>query len=101
MRFELTRKFVTGWKNFEGHRENMLDPDTYETGVAVSRNEKGEYYAVQMFGRPRGKAIKFAISNMSSETLEYAIQRGNGQAKFTLTCRTPDGTLIVYLALRR
>ncbi|HUG66617.1 MAG TPA: CAP domain-containing protein [Pirellulaceae bacterium] len=84
---ELTRKFVTGWKNSEGHRENMLDPDTYETGVAVSRNEKGEYYAVQMFGRPQGKTIKFAISNMSGETLEYAIQRGNGQAKFKLPAR--------------
>lgn len=84
---ELTRKFVTGWKNSEGHRKNMLDPDTYETGVAVSRNEKGEYYAVQMFGRPQKKAIKFAISNMSGETLEYAIQRENGQSKFKLPAR--------------
>jgi uncharacterized protein YkwD len=53
---ELARRLVEGWKKSPGHRRNMLDPKVTETAVAVARSAKsGKYYAVQMFGRPRGR----------------------------------------------
>ncbi len=71
---KMTDQFVTGWKESPGHRKNMLDPDVTETGVAVARSEKtGYYYAVQMFGRPKSRAIEFKIDNRSGEAVTYAI----------------------------
>ena len=49
----LARNFVGGWSESATHRTNMLDPVVTQTGVAVARNAKGEYYGVQVFGRPR------------------------------------------------
>lgn len=81
----LTEKFVEGWKNSEGHRENMLDPDIFETGVAVSRSEdKPQYFAVQMFGRPHSKAIQFRITNRAGEEVEYTVSRRNKEQSFKL-----------------
>ncbi|HUP98269.1 MAG TPA: CAP domain-containing protein [Usitatibacter sp.] len=52
---ELAARLVEGWKKSPGHRRNMLDPSVTETAVAVARSPRsGKYYAVQMFGRPRG-----------------------------------------------
>lgn len=71
---QLAREFFEGWKHSPGYRKNMLDPDVTETGVAVARSEEtGYYYAVQMFGRPKSKAIEFAITNESEDTVEYKI----------------------------
>jgi uncharacterized protein YkwD len=44
---------VTGWMNSKPHRENILDPEYTEVGVAVVRNAKGEPYWVQVFGKPQ------------------------------------------------
>src|SRR5688500_6454323 len=53
---ELARRRVEGWKKSPGHRRNMLAPKVTETAVADARSPKsGKYYAVQMFGRPRGR----------------------------------------------
>ena len=53
---ELARRLVTGWKKSPGHRRNMLDPRVTETAVAVARSSRsGRYYAVQLFGQPRGR----------------------------------------------
>jgi len=71
---KLAQEFFEGWKHSPGHRKNMLDPDVTETGVAVARSvETGYYYAVQMFGRPKSKAIEFVITNQSEATVEYKI----------------------------
>ena len=48
----LARNFVEGWRDSPTHRANMLDRDVTETGLGVARNAAGEYYAVQLFGRP-------------------------------------------------
>ena len=48
----LARNFVDGWRNSPTHRANMLDPVVSQTGVAVIRGTKGEYFAVQVFARP-------------------------------------------------
>ena len=81
---DLARRFVDGWKNSPGHRKNMLEAGVTETGVAVARSEKsGNYYAVQMFARPKSKAIEFTITNESSTEVEYQI----GEKKFPLPAR--------------
>jgi uncharacterized protein YkwD len=95
----LAGKFVTGWKESPGHRENMLDPDVTETGVAVAQSdETGYYYAVQMFGRPQADRIEFEIANESPEEVSYTI----GDRTFTLPprytrthsqCRPPEVTM--------
>ena len=81
---KLADKFVTGWKESPGHRKNMLDADVTDTGVAVARSETtGYYYAVQMFGRPKSRAIEFSIDNRSGDEVTYAI----GDESFTLPPR--------------
>lgn len=71
---ELARKFVTGWKESPEHRENMLNPNVTQTGVAIAQSEEsGRYYAVQMFGRPRSAQIEFQIANESQTTVRYEL----------------------------
>lgn len=69
---ELAQRFVDGWIDSPGHRENMLDPQATDTGVAVARSPRsGRYYAVQMFGRPRSLHIVFSLANRSGAALRY------------------------------
>jgi uncharacterized protein YkwD len=71
---ELAEGLFEGWQNSAGHRQNMLDPDVTETGVAVARSEAtGYWYAVQLFGRPASAAIEFQIANLADASVEYAI----------------------------
>ena len=71
---ELASGFVTGWKNSKGHRKNMLDPAVTETAVAVAHSkESGNFFAVQLFGRPQSAAIEFQVANMTSEALQYSV----------------------------
>jgi uncharacterized protein YkwD len=70
----LAQRFVEGWKNSPRHRENMLEPAVLETGVAVARSdETGNWYAVQMFGRPKSAIIEFRVANRSDSTANYTI----------------------------
>ncbi len=81
---ELATAFVDGWKASPGHRRNMLDEDVIETGVAIARGAKsGYFFAVQIFGRPKSKAMEFSIANESSATFEYKM----GDRKLTLAPR--------------
>lgn len=69
---ELSQRFVEGWINSPGHRDNMLDAQATDTGVAVARSPRsGRYYAVQMFGRPRSLHIVFSLANRSGSALRY------------------------------
>jgi uncharacterized protein (TIGR03000 family) len=43
---------VTGWMNSEGHRANLLNKNFTEIGIGVAKNEKGETYYTQVFGKP-------------------------------------------------
>ncbi len=47
-----SEEVVKDWLKSEGHRKNMLNRDYTEIGLAVSKNEKGERYWVQVFGTP-------------------------------------------------
>jgi uncharacterized protein YkwD len=69
---ELAARLVNGWRDSPGHRRNLLDPDVTETGVAVARSEQtGHFYAVQVFGRPKGLSVGFRIANESDAVVEY------------------------------
>lgn len=48
---------VKQWMESKTHRENLLDKNVTETGVAIARNAKGEIYYAQILARPR-KVIK-------------------------------------------
>ncbi|MBA2114891.1 CAP domain-containing protein [Bremerella alba] len=80
----LADKFVQGWKDSPGHRENMLDRDVRETGVAVAvSKETSHWYAVQMFGRPKSDAIEFQIANHADKEVGYSM----GEKSFQLPPR--------------
>lgn len=81
---ELATQAVDGWINSPPHRRNMLREHVAETGVAVAQSEQtGVFYAVQLFGRPRSKAIKFKIHNTIRKTVSYQL----GDKVFTLPSR--------------
>ena len=80
----LAADMVEGWKKSYEHRRAMLDPAVTQTGVGVAQDEKGRYYGVQMFGRPKTGAIQFSLSNQSGRKVEYAA----GERRFSLAPRT-------------
>src|SRR5262245_2239812 len=71
---ELARAVVEDWKKSPGHRKNMLDADVTDIGAAVARSAKGTYHAVQMFGRPRSRAIKFSVVNRTNISVRYRME---------------------------
>ena len=70
---ELAQTFVDGWKQSPRHRQNMLEADATETGVAVALGKEGNYYAVQMFGLPASQVIEFTIVNRTSSAMSYRL----------------------------
>ena len=81
---ELASEFFEGWKASPGHRKNMLDPDVIETGLAIAQGvDSGYFFAVQVFGRPKSKAVEFTITNAAPIAVEYKM----GDRTFTLEPR--------------
>jgi hypothetical protein len=81
---ELAEKMVEGWKESPEHRKNMLEPAVTEVGVALAHSGRsGNFYGVQMFGRPKSLTIAFSIENQSEVAIKYAI----GERKYELTSR--------------
>ena len=83
---ELAGDLVEGWKRSPGHRKNMLDAEVVDIGVAIGhRTFKGmpDYYAVQLFGRPRSASIQFRISNETGASVKYRV----GDRPYTLAPR--------------
>jgi hypothetical protein len=82
---QLARGFVEGWKRSDEHRENILDPDVVDIGLAVARSqETGAYFAVQMFGRPRHTALEFSVSNQTASELQYKVEQQKSEKRFSL-----------------
>jgi uncharacterized protein YkwD len=46
------RDAVTSWMNSPPHKENMLNKNFTEVGLAVAKNANGDRYWVQVFGAP-------------------------------------------------
>ncbi|HVW00842.1 MAG TPA: CAP domain-containing protein [Planctomycetaceae bacterium] len=73
---ELADSLVEGWENSPPHRRNMLDPDVDDSGVGVAYSRKSaKYYAVQLFGRPKSKEIRFEVRNESPVPVSYRIDQ--------------------------
>lgn len=71
---QLADRFVTGWQESPGHRENMLAPHVTQTAVAVAKAEGSDVYvAVQLFARPKNAAIEFEVANESELTVTYRV----------------------------
>jgi uncharacterized protein YkwD len=69
---QLADKMFEGWKESPEHRKNMLHTAVTQTGVAVAHSAKsGNFYGVQMFGRPKSLSISFSIENHSEVPIEY------------------------------
>ena len=91
---ELASQLVEGWKDSPSHRRNMLDSAMTDTGVAIARSARsGRYYAVQMYGRPRSRALAFEIANRSALAIDYSLDDESfrvmpRQAASHETCRT-------------
>lgn len=67
----LSRTFIEHWSESPTHRGNMLQPDLTQIGVGVARNRSGEYYAVQVFGRPLAQMTRFRVLNRANATVRY------------------------------
>jgi uncharacterized protein YkwD len=68
----LSRNVVQGWRDSPTHRANMLHPDVTQIGVGVARSTKdGEYYVVQVFGRPMSQMVRFRVTNRSNAMVRY------------------------------
>jgi hypothetical protein len=79
----LAADMVEGWKSSPEHRKSMLDRDVTQSGVGIARDEKGSYYGVQMFGRPKASAIRFNVQNRAARAIEYRM----GERRFSLPPR--------------
>ena len=86
----LAEAFTRGWMNSPEHRKNMLDPDVTQIGLGIARDKGGRYFAVQMFGRPKAAAIRFAVRNASGKSIEYQA----GDRSFSLTSRATRSHLV-------
>ena len=67
----LSRNIVRGWSESQTHRANMLHADVTHVGIGIVSGKTGEYYAVQMLGRPLAQAVKFRVVNRTSTTVKY------------------------------
>ena len=95
---ELARLLVQAWKDSPSHRENMLEADALDTGIAVvyrSRAGAEDFYAVQLLARSEASAVLFRVRNRSALPIDYRV---NGKP-FTLNpnftrqhrrCAAPD-----------
>jgi uncharacterized protein YkwD len=72
----LARSFIEGWSASPTHRANMLEPAVTQIGIGVAPSKKsGEYYAVQVFGRPMSQMIKFRVTNRTNATVRYEYRK--------------------------
>jgi uncharacterized protein YkwD len=93
---ELAQRLVQGWIDSPGHRHNLLEPESTETGVAIAHSAGSDrYYAVQMFGRPAAMRVHFALSNRSGQPVRYQLgdkgwSLAPGVTREHEQCETPD-----------
>lgn len=68
----LTRFFVEGWRDSPPHRAAMLSASAVDTGIGVAKAPgANRYYAVQLFGRPRSKEIRYALVNRLPQPINF------------------------------
>jgi uncharacterized protein YkwD len=78
---ELADGLFEGWADSAGHRLNMLDADAVDTGVAIAYSTRSaRYYAVQVFGRPMARMLRYRVQNDTERPVVYAV----GERRYTL-----------------
>jgi len=72
---------VESWMNSPGHRANILKKDFSEIGVGTARNEQGEPYYTQVFGRPQSAGATsramIEITNQSQGAVKVSVPGNN------------------------
>lgn len=93
---DVVEESVRGWMESPGHRENILNSDTVETGVGVYKvGDKSEYYITQNFIK---RALKFIPlpSKMSGEEIDKIfniVKRTIGREKYNYKNSTLKDTI--------
>jgi hypothetical protein len=76
---------LKSWMDSPGHRENILTPAFTEIGVGVVKDDSGEPYYTQVFGRPvsAGPTARATISiqNNTDDPISVSLPSANGSAK--------------------
>jgi uncharacterized protein YkwD len=93
---DLARTFFEMWKKSPPHRDNMLDPDATEVGIAIAfAPASGRYYVVQDLASPKTATIRFQVTNQTTETLRYRVKSaGHGEPPSDEIELPPRGTMI-------
>lgn len=84
----LAEGFVSGWKDSEEHRENMLGKHIRETGVAVASADGETFYAVQLFGLPESAKFEFEIKNESNASQVVLFRSGDSRDEINIPPRS-------------
>lgn len=84
----IAKDFFEGWKDSEGHRDNMLGEHLVETAVALASEDGKTFYAVQMFGRPESAKFKIQIKNQTDSSQVIHFRTADSRDEVTLPPRT-------------
>ena len=70
----LAQQLVNMWIGSPGHYANLMRHDLTETGVGVAQSPyNGQYYAVQLFGRPASNRFQVQVKNATPESQSYKL----------------------------
>jgi uncharacterized protein YkwD len=69
----LAQQLVNMWIGSPAHNANLLRHDLSETGVGVAQGFNGQYYAVQLFGRPGSQRAQVQVKNTTNESQSYKL----------------------------
>jgi uncharacterized protein YkwD len=70
----LASQLVNMWIGSPGHYANLMRSDLTETGVGVAQSPyNGQFYAVQLFGRPASSRFQVQVKNTTPESQSYKL----------------------------
>jgi uncharacterized protein YkwD len=70
----LAQQLVNMWIGSPGHYANLMRHDLTETGVGVAQSPyNGQFYAVQLFGRPGSSRFQVQVKNATPESQSYKL----------------------------
>jgi uncharacterized protein YkwD len=99
---ELARQFFEVWRESPPHRQNILDADVMDVGIAIGYSPKTDrYYAVQSIGRPTSMAIRFEVTNRTEEPLRYTVSKLGNQNEAPKQFELPPHSKMLHWRCRR
>lgn len=82
------KHFYNAWQKSPAHRANMLTGSFTETGVGIARSERGTYFAVQLFGRPKSQTVVVEVMNRTGRELSVVAKVGDRERGGSLPHRS-------------